>query len=107
MTRGSDAVCGHSVIGQVGRSVLTLESANCLVLRLRSRKNRQSGASIRRFCICKEKDGLQGHPLCPVHALWHQFFAPMEPGEQPWSNISPSTVNVHLRATLKRLGVGG
>ena len=96
MMRGGDAVQGHSV--------LFLESDNCVVLRLKSRKNRPQGATIKRFCSCKQ-DSAEAHPLCCVHSLWHGFFAHLQPGEQPWAGLAPGAVNTHLRRTLTRLEV--
>ena len=96
MMRGGEAVQGHSV--------LTLESDNCVVLRLKSRKNRPQGATIKRFCSCKQ-DSAEAHPLCCVHSLWHGFFAHLQPGEQPWAGLAPGAVNTHLRRTLTRLEV--
>ena len=98
MARGADGFAGHSV--------LTLESDTCVVLRLQSRKNRPQGAVIKRGCICKEAN-VNCHSLCPVHTLWHKFFAPLRPGSRPWAHLSPSAANQQLRATLRTLGVLG
>ena len=96
MKRGGD--------GTTGCSVIVAESDKCIALHLASRKNRQNGSVVRRFCTCKQEEA-GSHPLCVVHTLWNDFFAHMQPGDQPWAVITPGAVNQHLRVTLSKLGV--
>ena len=96
MKKGGDGTTGHSVI--------VAESDKCIALHLASRKNRQRGSVVRRFCTCKQEEAVS-HPLCVVHTLWNGFFAHMQPGDQPWAVLTPGEVNLHLRATLRKLGV--
>ena len=43
--------------------------------------------------------------MCPVHSLWHNYFATLAPGEQPFVHITPSTAMGELRKTLAQLSV--
>ena len=94
MARGGEGVTGHSV--------LTLESETTISLQLRSRKNKQSGATLRRACSCQNGGN---RLMCPVHALWHGFFAELEPGQQPWAHMNPGQVIKHIRMLLQILKV--
>ena len=85
-----------------GQSVVYLENENTIVLRLASRKNRPAGDVQKRKCSCR----LGGtRSMCPVHALWHDFFEKLEPGEQPWQHLTPKTVVTHIRSLLTRMKV--
>ena len=82
------------------QAVLYLEDENTLALQLKCRKNKPRGGTLRRGCVCNAD-----RRTCPVHALWHQFLAPMEIGTQPWINVSSGEARSHLRATLERLAI--
>ena len=88
--------------GIQGQSVLTLQDANTVVLTLKSRKNRPAGSILKRCCTC---EGAEAHCMCPVHSLWHNFFAMLAPGEQPSAHIGPSSAITALRKTLLQLAV--
>ena len=79
------------------QATLYLERGGALCLRLRSRKNAPSGCILKRYCTCAQ--GFQDH-LCPVHVLWEQFFAGLEPGAKPWAAHSPGHATARLHATL-------
>ena len=69
-----------------------------LCIRLKRRKNLQSGSLIKRSCTCDE------YPLiCPVHVLWESYMADLSPGEKPWAHISPGTARKRLRNLLRVL----
>jgi hypothetical protein len=89
--------------GVVGQSVLSLVDPTTVELRLGCRKNKPRGERLRRSCSCRDSGR---HPMCPVHALWHAFFAKLEPGAQPWAHLAPRAVISHIRGTLTRLQVG-
>ena len=74
------------------------QDANTVRLQLKSRKNRQAGSVLRRICCCSSMP-----TMCPVHVLWHKFFARLEVGERPWADVSAGEALAHLRETLRRL----
>lgn len=88
--------------GVTGQSVLSLVDPTTVELKLASRKNKPRGERLRRSCSCR---GSGKHPMCPVHALWHDFFANLEPGAQPWVHLAPRDVISSIRDTLTRLQV--
>ena len=82
------------------KSVLHLKDENTVCLTLASRKNRQQCTIIERTCTCEKLP-----TLCPVHTLWHEFFAEFAVGTKPWGDLSAAAVRKHLRDTLKKLRV--
>ena len=82
------------------QSVLCLQDENTLCLKLRSRKNLPRGTVIKRACSC----AASVH-LCPVHVLWHGFFAKLELGAKPWAHFSAGYANKSLRGALRELKV--
>ncbi len=83
-----------------GQAVFFLEDPGTVTLRLKRRKNKLHGSTLRRSCVCKADPR-----TCPVHTLWHKYFEPMEAGSQPWASISAGSARSHLRTTLKKLSV--
>ena len=53
---------------------------------------------LRRVCCCSSMP-----EMCPVHVLWHNFFAKLEVGERPWADVSAGDALAHLRETLRSL----
>jgi hypothetical protein len=96
MCRGGD---GFNPEG--AQSVLWLADENTLCLQLRARKNLLHGDIITRNCHC----ACGSSNLCPIHGMWHRFFAHLRPGEQPWANLTPCAVRAQLRQTLSKLKV--
>ena len=82
------------------QSVFYLKDSNTVCLKLRCRKNRMRGSTLERTCCCAAFP-----EMCPVHVLWHGFFAHLAYGEQPWAEISASEARLHLRQTLLKLRV--
>lgn len=77
------------------------EGRDTLCVKLASRKNKIGGSLLRRACSCR------GCPkTCPVHVLWHRFFALLETGTQPWHGVTPAAALAHLRLSLQSLQVG-
>ena len=74
------------------------QDAKTVRLDLKSRKNRQAGSVLRRVCCCSSMP-----EMCPVHVLWHSFFAKLEVGERPWADVSAGDALAHLRETLRLL----
>ena len=94
MMRGGPGVDSNA------QSVLLLDHEGSLVLRLKSRKNKQTGSVLKRKCSCS------GCPtMCAVHGLWHGFFAHLQPGSQPWADISATSANRLLREAVGKLGM--
>ena len=94
MVRGD----GGPMVGE--QSTLYLDSGGRLCLALRRRKNRQGGSLLRRTCACAACPS-----VCPVHALWGQFFSLLPIGTKPWSQVSADRARRQLRSTLERLQV--
>ena len=94
MARGGDGCSGPSAI--------TLEDAVTVAIALKSRKNRQGGVTLRRKCSCRNGGT---RILCPVHALWHDFFSHLPVGTQPWAQYNSAAVRKHIRAVLSELEV--
>ena len=82
----------------VEQSVLFLKDANCLCLRLKSRKNKAEGTVLKRGCSCAAHE-----KTCPIHVLWHGYFEKLESGSKPWAYLSAETARSHLRSTLADL----
>ena len=82
------------------QSVLHLDDDNTLVLKLHSRKNKPRGSTLRRSCACAACP-----KTCPIHILWHKFFAKLQPGAQPWAGVSADAARAHLRCSLDALRV--
>ena len=83
-----------------GQSVFYLKDSTTVCLRLRSRTNRPKGSALERVCCCGAFP-----EMCPVHVLWHGFFAHLAHGVQPWAGISATQAREHLRLTLHKLKV--
>ena len=83
-----------------GQAMLYLEGKDTLVLRLKNRKNKPRGSTLRRKCICESDTR-----TCPIHVLWHKFLEPMERGSQPWAEITGGMARSQLRETLQELGI--
>jgi len=96
MCRGGD----DSAATQGMQSVLSLEKGGIVTLKLRSRKNKPGGSTLRRSCSCSACDR-----TCPLHTLWHGFFEQMPTGSQPWAAFSADAVRCHLRRSLGALQV--
>ena len=96
MQRGEDESPGAAD----AQSILYLHSEDVLGLKLKTRKNKQQGSTLLRKCSCEACSR-----TCPVHVLWHGFFANLAEGEKPWADVSHSAVLEHLRRTLERLQV--
>ena len=53
---------------------------------------------LRRVCCCSSMAA-----MCPVHVLWHGYFAKLEGGAQPWAQTSAGEALAHLRESLHTL----
>ena len=95
---------GYRTFPENEQSVFYLESEFTVCVKLASRKNQARGATIRRSCTCVEGRAMRD-PLCPIHTLWNEFFAELDPNTKPWASLSPGTVRARLRQTLQRLAV--
>jgi len=84
--------------GPDDHSVIWLAQNGDVVLWLRSRKNRPQGSSLRRSCCCAACS-----LMCPVHTLWHGFFAKLGDGAQPWGDLTAAAARKDLRSSLAAL----
>jgi hypothetical protein len=82
------------------QSVLFLQDENTLCLKLLRRKNMMRGTVIKRTCSCRNSVR-----LCPIHVLWHGFFAGLDFGAKPWARLSSGFANRSLRQALTELKV--
>ena len=71
-----------------------------MCLKLLRRKNLMRGTTMRRKCCCAASRN-----MCPVHVLWHGYFAGLGRGCKPWARISAGDARSMLRSTLHNLKV--
>ena len=43
--------------------------------------------------------------MCPIHVLWHGFFAKLDVGAKPWAQFSAGFANRSLRGALLELKI--
>ena len=93
------AVFCEGAVGSEAQSVLTLEGCE-LVLRLKRRKNRPGGSTLRRKCWCRSSP-----TTCPIHVLLPAFQGSQ--GVALFAGITACAALSVLRRLLGELGVAG
>ncbi len=94
-------VCVGSKLSLEGLSAAICKEGDAIVLRLLTRKNRQEGATLKRYCWCQHCK-----ETCPVHVL-APFLMTGGPGSVPFIDFSAKAATDDLREVLDILEIRG